>query len=84
MTESEQARAKYGAFASTHEIYGVLSEEVAEFFDIVREKTLANHINYVSEELSDKKYRIVAELIQIASVANRAADEIMKGEVKWI
>lgn len=84
MTESEQAREKYGCYNSTHEIYGVLAEEVAEFFEIVREKTIRNDVDHISAELSEKRYRMFNELVQISNVANRAADEIMKGEVRWI
>ena len=81
MTESESARAKYGPYNSSHEVYGVLSEDVAELFDIVREKTMEDDDTF---HVRDKKARMISELLQIASVANRAADEIMKGEVKWI
>lgn len=37
--EKETARKKYGAFNSTHEAYGVLKEEVEEFWDSVKHKS---------------------------------------------
>ena len=36
--EQKKAFEKYGHFNSTHEVYGVLIEEVAEFFQVVMER----------------------------------------------
>ena len=64
-TEKERARSSYGSFSSMHEIYGVLCEEVAEFFDEVRKKPDARN----PQDTLD-------ELVQIASVAEIAAEDL--------
>lgn len=57
-----ETRAKHGPFHCAHEIYGVLAEEVAEFFDEVR-----------ADSGSARK---LAELVDIATVALRGAIEL--------
>lgn len=52
---------RYGKFASTHEAYGVLAEEMAELLDSIRE----NQLDSVKDEA-----------IQVAAVAARLAKEI--------
>jgi NTP pyrophosphatase (non-canonical NTP hydrolase) len=64
-TEKENARNSYGSFHSMHEIYGVLCEEVAEFFDEVRKKP----------DLRNPQ-DVLSELVQIASVAEIAAEDL--------
>ncbi len=63
--EAAEAQTKYGDFASMHEAYGVLAEEVQEFFDVVRLK----------QELGHRPHRIRHEAIQIAAVAMRIAEQ---------
>ena len=72
--EAEKARAKYGSFHSTHELYGVLKEEVDEFFDEVR-----NH--YPQWE---KKQMMILELTQIAAIAYRGIQELENDEIKFV
>lgn len=55
----------HGPYANPHHAYGVLVEEVAEFFDEVREK----------RELRSP-LRMAKELIQVAQVATRFASEL--------
>lgn len=59
--EVHRAVKKHGAFNSAHEAYGVLLEEVDEFWEEVRKKR---------SQRSKKQMR--AELIQIAAVAIKA------------
>lgn len=59
--EIERADAKYGPFASAHEGYGVLCEEVAELLDAIR---------------SNQKTAIQTEAIQVAAVALRLAESL--------
>lgn len=56
--EADRAQVRYGDFASTHEGYGVLAEEVAELFDAVRANALGS---------------VEMEAIQVAAVALRIA-----------
>ena len=65
--EQEQALEKYGHFNSTHEVYGVLLEEVEEFFEIVREKPAKDKVQYYN-----KVNRMAKELDQIRAIATRA------------
>jgi NTP pyrophosphatase (non-canonical NTP hydrolase) len=63
--EAELAQEKYGDFASMHEAYGVLAEEVAELFDAIRIK-----------QLQPTRPRLIrAEAIQVAAVALRIAEQ---------
>lgn len=61
-TEMRHAFNKFGPYHNGHEVYGVLAEELAEFFDHVRDNT-ANG--------PEAAY----ELIQLAAVALRYAIE---------
>ena len=65
---------KYGHFNSTHEIYGVLMEEVQEFFEIVMEKP----------NTKNKKERMMQELADIESVCRRAKNELKDNKVKFV
>jgi hypothetical protein len=61
--EMERARKLHGGrYASVHEAYGVLLEEVEEFFEIVRQKRAQRDPAHM-----------LAELVQIAAVAGKAA-----------
>lgn len=65
VAEANAAQEKYGDFASMHEAYGVLAEEVDEFFDAVR----------MRQRLPDRPRMLRAEAIQIAAVALRIAEQ---------
>jgi hypothetical protein len=76
-TEMRHAFNKFGPYHNGHEVYGVLTEELAEFFDHVRDNT-AN--------VPQAAY----ELIQLAAVALRyvietsGVDEVAKvQEGRW-
>ena len=58
ISEADQAKAKYGLFASTHEAYGVLAEEVAELLEAIRSNDLD---------------RIKSEAVQVSAVSMRLA-----------
>jgi hypothetical protein len=73
-SEIQQARQKYGPFNSTHEIYGVLQEEVDEFWDLVKMKHKGPY----------EKVLMIHELMQVAAIAQRAINEIKNGEIKFI
>ncbi len=60
--EAARALVRHGPFRSAHEAYGVLLEEVEEFWDEVRKRDGVR-----SKEL------MRAELIQVAAVAIKAA-----------
>jgi NTP pyrophosphatase (non-canonical NTP hydrolase) len=61
--EASVAQEKYGDFASMHEAYGVIAEEVAELFEAIRMGQLA----------PNRAARIRAEAVQVAAVALRIA-----------
>ncbi len=63
--EADGAQGTYGDFASMHEAYGVLAEEVAELFDAIRMK----------QKQPVRPRLIRAEAIQIAAVALRIAEQ---------
>ncbi len=59
------AQDTYGDFASMHEAYGVLAEEVAELFEAVRMK----------QRMPTRPGLIRFEALQIAAVALRIAEQ---------
>lgn len=61
-TEMRHAFNKFGPYHNGHEVYGVLTEELAEFFDHVRDNT-------------DNGPEAAYELVQLAAVALRYAIE---------
>lgn len=73
--ESEVSNAKrtYGHFNSTHEVYGVLIEEVEEFWAEVKKKP--DDTNVTS---------MIKELIQIAAIAQRAANELNNNQINHV
>jgi len=77
--EEKQAFEKYGHFNSTHEVYGVLIEEVQEFFDIVREKPATDKVQYYN-----KLNRMCNELDQIRAIATRAKRELENNQIKHV
>lgn len=78
--EIQTAREKYGNFNSTHEVYGVLIEEVEEFFEYVRQKPYTK----TDGERAGKENGMINELIQISAIALRAIDELENGNIKWV
>lgn len=73
LKEAEQAREKYGPFNSTHEIYGVLMEEVEEFW---------YHVKNRPEQTN--KEAMIHELMQVASIAYRGIIELQKNQIKHV
>lgn len=61
--EVERASRKHGPHHSAHESYGVLCEEVQEFFDEVRKQQV-------------DKFAMRTELVQIAAVCVRAIRDL--------
>ena len=72
--EQKEAFEKYGNFHSTHEVFGVLLEEVEEFWQIVKEKPNTNL----------KKERMISELTDIINVAERAKIELQNNLIKHV
>lgn len=69
-------QARFGDFASMHEAYGVLTEEVAELFEAVRMKQ--GHLVPGDVKYPKGKTRadcIREEAIQVAAVALRIAEQ---------
>ena len=82
--EIKTAKEKYGSFNSTHEVYGVLIEEVQEFWDIVREQGFNQLDDINAIELTHKKARMIHELTQISAISQRAIKELENLEIKWV
>ena len=86
--EIQQAREKYGYFNSTHEVYGVLIEEVSELFELIKQKGFdsSNEFMSIGAEIvkDDKIKHMIHELTQIAAISLRAIDELKNGEIKWV
>ena len=59
--ERKVAENRYGPFASTHEGYGVLAEEMAELLDAIR---------------ANDKQAIIHEAVQVSAVAFRIATSL--------
>lgn len=64
LAEMERASRRYGPFASSHEGYGVLAEEVAEFFEAMRANDPA---------------AMQREALQVAAVAMRLHNSLFEG-----
>lgn len=64
---AQQLATRFGGFASAHEIYGVLAEELAELFDVVRQR-----------ESMRSTTKMIRELVDIASAALRAANQLAR------
>lgn len=62
--EADRAVKKHGQYNSLHEAYGVLVEEVAEFFEEVRKKRSKRNRDNIRQEL-----------VQIAAVCLKAAEK---------
>ena len=72
--EAQRADDKYGDFASMHEAYGVLAEEVDELFDLVKLKQGSSTYAHGSTRLT-REQMIANEAIQVAAVALRIAEQ---------
>lgn len=86
--EMQAARNKYGTFHSTHEVYGVLKEEVDEFWELVKTKPdgfwKINNGDVLFYTRHERVRFMISELKQIAAVALRAAQELENGEIKFV
>lgn len=71
--EAKKAFNKFGHFNSTHELYGVLIEEVDEFYELVRQKPNPK-----------KAQRMIEELTQVAAVAYRGVIELQNQQIKHV
>jgi len=70
-TEADVAQGRFGDFASMHEAYGVLAEEVDELFDAVKlPQPLGSDVG-----LTTRASMIEREAIQVAAVAMRIAEQ---------
>ena len=70
MAEAARAQDRFGDFASAHEAYGVLAEEVAELFEAVRMKQGER-----PPAGPCRQEAIRQEAIQVAAVALRLAEQ---------
>jgi hypothetical protein len=69
--ELAKARKHHGPQASYHEGYAILIEEIDELWEIVKQKsTVRNHEN------------TLAELVQIASCAQKMAEDVVIPNLK--
>ena len=82
--EIQQSKDKYDCFNSTHEVYGVLIEEVDEFWELVKRQTLKSDDPMWFESLRAKKLSMIHELTQIAAISLRAIDELRHDKIKWV
>ena len=84
--EIQTAREKYGPFNSTHEVYGVLKEELDEFWQEVKLKTFSPDWNeeIKNNQSNEKQKAMIHELTQVAAISLRAIDELEKNEIKWV
>ncbi len=84
--EIKQAEEKYGSFNSTHEAYGVLKEEVEEFWELVKNKKQRIKVSGECRKVYffSKSDLMISELIQIAAVAIRTAKELEENKIKHV
>lgn len=66
LTRAGLAQNRYGDFASMHEAFGVLAEEVAEFLDAVR----------LRQEDPTRSEKLRHEALDVAAVALRIAEQV--------
>lgn len=71
---------KYGHFNSAHEAYGVLKEEVDEFWSEVKTKENLT----IGRTKSIIKGRMISELIQICAISKRCIQELESDQIKWV
>lgn len=63
--EASRAQERYGDFASMHEGYGVLAEEIAELLDAIR----------MRQNEPGRAMSIETEALQVSAVAMRMAEQ---------
>ena len=81
--ESKKAFRKYGHFNSTHEVYGVLIEEVEEFFDLVRLPGI--DLKEWPEDFTNVKIdQMIDELKQIQSICERTIHELENNQIRFV
>jgi hypothetical protein len=73
LREAKDADERYGDFASMHEAYGVLAEEVAELFEAVRLPQ-----KWGEARPPSRTSLIRDEAIQVSAVALRIAEQAMR------
>ena len=73
--ECASSQTKYGDFASMHEAYGVLAEEVDELFDAIKMKQGVLSFDKISGHPMTRGECIREEAIQVAAVALRIAEQ---------
>ena len=77
--EQKKAFETYGHFNSTHEVYGVLMEEVNEFFEVVMEKPAKDKVQHYK-----KTERMIEELNQIRAIAEQSINELKANKIKFV
>ncbi|MFB3894299.1 MAG: hypothetical protein ACE15C_20025 [Phycisphaerae bacterium] len=70
--ELARARQKHSDMNSAHEAYAVILEELDEFWEMVKTD---------DHKFSDGQDRMVAELVQIAAMCQRAAEDVFPHKV---
>lgn len=77
---------KYGYYHSLYEAYGVMIEEVQEFFDIVKEPTFYKEQIADNQKwtVNDKKSRAISELNDIINVCRKTIQELENNQIKFI
>ena len=77
--EIDHADKKYGDFNSTHEVYGVLMEEVEEFWELVKTNTI------ITDQIPEyKSAAMISELTQIVAIAQRAIYQLENNKIKHV
>lgn len=79
---------RYGNYNSTHEVYGVLAEEVAEFFELVKWTTIDLHNPPKHEgdlrSLNSKVRNMIDELTDIRNTCQKAINELEQNKIRFI
>lgn len=71
--EIVKARSKHKPINSSHEGYAVILEELDEFWEEVRKKSYLR-----------SKDRMIEELVQIAAMAQRTAEDVVMNQAEMI
>ena len=70
--ELENARSKHpGGMHSAHEAYGVILEEIDEFWELVKTDAITKNTLYY-----EGSRQTLSELVQIAAMCQRAAEDL--------
>lgn len=84
MDRVKEIQDKYGHYHSLHEAYGVMIEEVQEFFDVVKLPTLKEGDEIPFDGINHKKNRAISELNDIINVCNKTIQELENNQIKFI